>query len=430
MRTVLEGLKLGLADRDASVRFPSIVALGQVGPPASPILRSALPSEPDARNQAALAEALGGMGDAASVQVLTALVVDPARPEPVRAAALDGLTRFRGPDVLRARLAVLYDSQAPDTLVARALPTLARDGIVPPNDLAGFLESASPLVRAAALMSLNVKKALPAAIKDLVVARLDDPAQDVRQAAILAAGALKLREAVPRLIQVASQPDADLRTQAMAALCLMPDPRAAAIYLQAVQDPDPSLRRAGEGALQAIRDQVDLRVIRASTTTRNRPTSVEELRRFALAHPGDARKGEELFFENKTIACARCHSAAGHGTSTLGPDLTGLALKYDKVEIVRSVLHPSDRIAPGYQAVILATHDGKLLTGQVRSETDKLLELIDADLKATRIAKSEIRERRPANVSLMPAGLVQSLSPLEFTDLITYLETLNRPARD
>ena len=133
MNAVCQGLRQGLADGDASVRFQAIVALGEVGPPAAPILRAGFAAESDPRNQAALVEALGASSDGESVRLLTSLVVDPGRSEPVRAAALDALARFRGPDVLRARLSLLYDPRAPETLVARALPPLARDGILPPT---------------------------------------------------------------------------------------------------------------------------------------------------------------------------------------------------------------------------------------------------------------------------------------------------------
>ena len=232
------------------------------GRSAAPILCQGMATEPDIGNQALLVEALGTMNDAASVRMLTSLAVDPRRSEPVRAAALDGLARFRGREIVRARLAVLYDPNAPESLVARALPSLARDGVLPPNDMADFFESPKPLVRAAALMSLNVKKPLPPEIKQRVLARLDDSSAEVRQAAVMVAGVLKLREAVPRLIQTAGagRADADLRTQAITALCMMPDPRAEAIYLQAASDTDPSLRRAGGKALQEIHGQVDPQV--------------------------------------------------------------------------------------------------------------------------------------------------------------------------
>jgi HEAT repeat protein len=137
------------------------------------------------------------------------------------------------------------------------LPALARDGIIPSNDVAGFLEHESSAVRAAALLSLNVKKAVASDIKALILARFDDKSADVRLAAVMAAGALKLREAVPKLIDIAAKPDAELRSQAIAALCLMPDSRATSVYRQASHDSDPSLRRAGEQAIAAIGRQAD-----------------------------------------------------------------------------------------------------------------------------------------------------------------------------
>ena len=46
------------------------------------------------------------------------------------------------------------------------------------------------------------------------------------------------------------------RSSAIAALCRLPDPAALPVYLAAIKDRDPSLRRAGETALVAIRDKV------------------------------------------------------------------------------------------------------------------------------------------------------------------------------
>ena len=127
------------------------------------------------------------------------------------------------------------------------------------------------------------------------------------------------------------------------------------------------------------------------------------------------------------VGCVRCHSAGGRGTSTIGPDLTGLALKYDRAELIRSVLEPSKRIATGYQPVIVSTHDGKVLTGVVRAETDDWLELADSDAKVTSIARQDIAERRVSAVSIMPALMVESLSPAEFSDLISFLASLKTP---
>src|SRR5262249_34056459 len=42
----------------------------------------------------------------------------------------------------------------------------------------------------------------------------------------------------------------------LVALCALPDPRALPLYVSAIQDPSPALRRDGETALLAVRDQV------------------------------------------------------------------------------------------------------------------------------------------------------------------------------
>jgi len=250
-------MELGLKDADASVRRQAVFGLQSVGSAGGPMLRDALDREEDVDNQAALVEALGALNDATSTRLLLPFVVDPKRAEPVRSAALDSLNLLRGRDVVRARLAVLYEEGAPEALVAKALPALARDGLLPPNDLAGFLNHASPLVRAAAVMSLNPSRPLPSDVKDVVLARLDDQDSDVRRAAFLAAGPLKLNEAVPRLVEKAKTAEDDDHTAVLTALCSLPDPRALSLYLTALDDPDPSLRRGSLGALLAIRDRVE-----------------------------------------------------------------------------------------------------------------------------------------------------------------------------
>ncbi|HEX3449703.1 MAG TPA: hypothetical protein VHS97_15720, partial [Isosphaeraceae bacterium] len=62
--------------------------------------------------------------------------------------------------------------------------------------------------------------------------------------------------------------------------------------------------------------------------------------------------------------------------------------------------------------------------GIVRNETPDAVEIQDADAKLVRLAKDQIEERKRSDVSLMPNGLAQGLSPQDFADLIAYLETL------
>ena len=207
MKAVLDGLSLGLTDPDSSVRFQAITGMAEAGKEAPPRLRSALPQESDATNQAVLVETLGTLKDTVSLPLFIEILCDVKRAEAVRMAALVALSQFRDPRSLRARLSLLYAEKTPPALVARALPDLARLGFLPPNDLASFMENAAPEIRASALLSLNVKKALPADLQQSVMDHVGDPDESVRQAAILALVPLKLRAAVPRLLELAAKPD-------------------------------------------------------------------------------------------------------------------------------------------------------------------------------------------------------------------------------
>ena len=77
----------------------------------------------------------------------------------------------------------------------------------------------------------------------------------------------------------------------------------------------------------------------------------------------------------------------------------------------------------------MATRDGKVLSGLVRAETDQYVELVDIDAKLTRVPKESIVERRVGTVSVMPANLAETLSVVEFADLVSYLLSLKSASR-
>jgi putative heme-binding domain-containing protein len=150
----------------------------------------------------------------------------------------------------------------------------------------------------------------------------------------------------------------------------------------------------------------------------------EALAAHAMTNSGDPKRGAALFFNDNGTGCARCHAASGRGTATIGPDLTGIANKYDRLELVRSVLDPSGRVAPGYQAALVARRDGVVLTGLVRGEGPTSFELVDSSARSQVVMKADIEERRVVPRSIMPDGLADGLSPQEFADLIAFLASL------
>jgi putative membrane-bound dehydrogenase-like protein len=143
----------------------------------------------------------------------------------------------------------------------------------------------------------------------------------------------------------------------------------------------------------------------------------------AMKGQGKPDKGKALFADTKGLACAKCHVVAGEG-GNIGPELSGIAARYPREELIASILYPSARIFSGYETVVVATADGKILTGLIKSDNADGLEIQDAEGKRVRIAKADIEDRKTSDLSLMPNGIVEGITPQDFADLIAYLETL------
>jgi putative heme-binding domain-containing protein len=145
--------------------------------------------------------------------------------------------------------------------------------------------------------------------------------------------------------------------------------------------------------------------------------------RYAHDHPGDALRGRALFFDHKGAACARCHRAKGEG-GDIGPDLSDIGGKYERALLMESLLDPSRQIVEGYRVTLLATTSGRILTGIVKAESAGEVTLVDAEGHRHVISKSEVSERKLTATSIMPDGVTAGLSPAQFADVVTYLESL------
>ncbi len=149
----------------------------------------------------------------------------------------------------------------------------------------------------------------------------------------------------------------------------------------------------------------------------------EAYRKFARSARGKAAHGRELFADLKGLACVKCHAVGGQG-GAVGPELTSVGAKYPRDEIITAVLYPSAKISSGYEPVVIALTDGRVVTGIIKGETADAVAVEDADAKRQTIPKADIDERKASPVSLMPNGLAEGLSRQDFADLVAYLETL------
>jgi putative membrane-bound dehydrogenase-like protein len=146
-------------------------------------------------------------------------------------------------------------------------------------------------------------------------------------------------------------------------------------------------------------------------------------RAFALKTKGEPDHGKALFTDLKGLSCVKCHALNGQG-GNVGPDLTGIGAKYPREELIQSVLFPSQRIFSGYEPIVIATTDGRILTGILKSDTAEAVEMQDADAKLLKVPKAEIEARKVSDVSIMPNGLAEGLTTQDFADLVAFLESL------
>ncbi len=134
---------------------------------------------------------------------------------------------------------------------------------------------------------------------------------------------------------------------------------------------------------------------------------------------GKAANGKAIFGR----ICVSCHMVNGLGVD-YGPNLTDVAKRLIKQDIIESVLDPNAQVAPKYLTTNLETKDGEAYTGFLVDETADAITLRIAGGKNQTVKKSDIARRDTLKQSSMPEGLAGGMSSTEFLDLISYLSSL------
>jgi putative membrane-bound dehydrogenase-like protein len=140
-----------------------------------------------------------------------------------------------------------------------------------------------------------------------------------------------------------------------------------------------------------------------------------------LEGPADPEAGGRVFFHPLGPGCCKCHQVDGRGGRT-GPDLSVLSTGMDRKRLIQSILQPSREIAPQFVPYSVARTDGTVFTGVLVNESpDGTLSFADADGRLIVVNASEIEDKKPQSVSIMPENLPQTITPQEFRDLVAFL---------
>ncbi|MEX2216914.1 MAG: PQQ-dependent sugar dehydrogenase [Phycisphaeraceae bacterium] len=142
-----------------------------------------------------------------------------------------------------------------------------------------------------------------------------------------------------------------------------------------------------------------------------------------LALKGNAASGKTLFFQQGGGQCATCHRIGNEGTA-FGPDLSRIGEKFKPDELLAQLLDPSLRIEEAWQAVLIETDDGSAHTGFVTARTNEAVTLRIADGKDVSLPVKSILSQRTQQLSIMPQGLLSSMTAQEAADLLAYLASL------
>ena len=141
----------------------------------------------------------------------------------------------------------------------------------------------------------------------------------------------------------------------------------------------------------------------------------------ALA-PGNIEKGRNIFFQNQTAQCIRCHAYDDMGGNA-GPALDNIGKTLSKEDLLIALVEPSKRLAPGYGSVTLTLVAGTKVTGLLLEDNkDSMRVKVGTEVKE--FAKKDIASSALGASSMPPMGTL--LSKREIRDLVSYLSTLKR----
>ena len=125
--------------------------------------------------------------------------------------------------------------------------------------------------------------------------------------------------------------------------------------------------------------------------------------------------------------CAQCHQLYGKGEQ-VGPDITGNG-RSSYEQLLSNILDPGLVIGASYQATIVATADGRVLTGLLDEDSDQRIVLKLQGGKREVIPRSDVDAVKISPASLMPENLEEQVTPDELAALFAYL-CLDRAPED
>ena len=327
------------------------------------------------------------------------------------------------------------DPAAPDRefALSQALGVFAAHETPAPAVLEAVLAAKTPEARAVAAATMaRWDGRLPGGFD--ITGRLNrlavDPDPRVRMAAVVAAGNLPRLASTEVIVRAAGQPrDRFIELALRAAVAVLKPLWQPALaggaadwrpeWTAPIQELDRP-RPAPPGRAVAITKGEP--IVPVTGQLRATPFSRGSIAAEVLAR-GNAARGAAVF-RRPELGCSGCHRVGDEG-GEIGPRLDSVGSAQPLESLIGKVLEPQSQLVEGYETHRITTRSGETYIGIIVAGNESELTLRDAGGIERVVPRAGIVQREMIG-SLMPAGLVDALSPEDRRDLFAYLTQLGK----
>ena len=134
----------------------------------------------------------------------------------------------------------------------------------------------------------------------------------------------------------------------------------------------------------------------------------------------DFENGRKMFGAGSCYVCHRFNQQGG----AIGPDLTSVAGKFSPRDLLESIVEPNKEISDQYGSMIFTMNDGSVVTGRIMNLSGDSItvntNMMDPSA-TTGVDRKKLKKMEDGTVSMMPPGLINTMSETDILDLLAYL---------
>ncbi|MEK0450615.1 MAG: hypothetical protein RL088_2883 [Verrucomicrobiota bacterium] len=437
------------ADADTHYAYTAWLSVNDLAPQVMEYVEK-LAADPAsaAKQQAAISFALQALPADKTGPLLSKIVAKNGAPKDGPWIELIG--QAGGPAEAEKLLAQIAEPRA-----AAALIAAARRGVKPPGASLDVIKSAPAAVKADALRLAGLWK-LDAV--EFITASMNGASQPVIDASFDALATLRTPAAATTLEALLAKGDAGQRRRAIEALATFkPDSALAGLSAVAADGDDAAKlalfrslfqsetfkgkfvkavpadlpKPAAAAALRAARElgRKGEALVAALTPIAGAPAPASNAGDIAAMVTNVQKNGNpvegETIYRRLALACTACHAIGGAG-GKVGPDMTTIGASAPLDYLIESLYVPNAKVKEGYNAVAFSLKGGRAANGVLLRETPDAVFLRDAAGNETSVPKADITARENVG-SIMPAGLLNTLTDREKAHVFAFMAQLGKP---